>query len=144
MQELCQWICSPVSITTWISNWDCKLTEQNECQDLTTPYRNPLIVVMCHQLNKKQKVYVWAWTMDPILQKGVVLSKTLNCIWCWGFSSGYLRNVENSFVAITTRSTLYSSVYMNIYICIYSEHINVKLGGFPSQLEASKMENETP
>ena len=48
-----------------------------------------------------------------------VLSMTLNRIWCWEYSSGYLWNVELYFIAITPKSTLiqsYSASLGSIYI----------------------------
>ena len=46
----------------------------------------------------------WDKTFPP-LKKGV-LSMILNCNWWWGSSSGVLRNVKYSFLAITSCSTL--------------------------------------
>ena len=34
---------------------------------------------------------------------------TLNCLWWWGYGSGYLRSVEYAFIAFTPISTLTSA-----------------------------------
>ena len=48
----------------------------------------------------------WLYPMQRPSQKRGALGMTLNCIWCWGSSSGVPRSVEYSFITITSRSTL--------------------------------------
>ena len=45
-----------------------------------------------------------------LTQKRDVQNMILNCIWWWGSSSGDLGNVEYTFIANATRSTMSSKV----------------------------------
>ena len=49
---------------------------------------------------------------------------TLNCIWLWGLSSGYLESVEYLFIATTPRFTLTRSTCKGVkYIYLRIIHI---------------------